>query len=129
MGPNAEEPRPALTRLLGDKDSGVRQLAAMALVCDWSTSTPAVKEITGSCRDDRVPGVREAAADALSEIGPDKSAVPGLTKMLSEEDSLNSPLRHMSWEKLAGKQAAAVPALTELSHDSDRYVHEVVLGQ
>ena len=78
-----------------------------------SRGRPAVPAILPLLRA-RNAKVREAAADALTEIGPGPEAVPSLVEAIRDEDT--------GWDAtfaLVAVGPAAIPALTRTLHDSD----------
>jgi hypothetical protein len=80
--------------------------------------------------NDKVWLVRQAAASALGEIGPEaKIAIPALTRMLKEE---RGPFEHVASTALGRIGPAGIPAVTRLFDDEEEPIREAAaraLGQ
>ena len=85
IGPDASQSAPELKPLIQDKDAAVRTEAVRALGrIGKETSVPMLIELLRS----NITDVREAAFDALGEMGPaSKAALPALTEILRGPDT------------------------------------------
>jgi HEAT repeat protein len=130
---------PAVTGAMSDEkqDPMVREAAAAALGRIYDANKPMIQEgnlkfdaalqaLAASLTGDKAPGVREAAAGSLAQLGGDaRGTVEWLTKALKDDHqevraAAAEALRRVATEKEAVKDVvAATPALQELLEDKD----------
>ena len=119
MALTSPEDRPviisALIEALKDEDDNVRHGAAMALGIG-SAAKDAVPALTVALRD-KHPWVREAAATALFDIGPEapeaKESVPVLTELVLKDE--NEDVRRQATIALGGIRLATEEVITTLT--------------
>jgi HEAT repeat protein len=113
--PVARSGREELTALvegLGDSDARIRQGAAKILARLGPAAKPAVPELLQAL-EDPAPGVREAAGEALRQIGPE--AVPALVQALSAQRADVRESAALALGLIGPAAQNAIPHLRELS--------------
>jgi hypothetical protein len=99
------------------------RLAAIRAAGDFrADAAPAVGELAAALSDADA-NVREAAAAALSQIGPPaETAVPALAKALSDSNPRVRDLAAIALGSMGAKAARAIPELVKALNDSVDYV-------
>lgn len=121
FGSDARQAEAELIARLGDPDPAIRWNAARALG-KIHAGPAGIEALVRACTD-KVPEVREHAAEALGDIGPPAaSAVPALTGLLSDENFKVRRDSARSLGKIGPAAKAAAEALRKLATDPEQSV-------
>ena len=125
IGPEAKAATPAFTRLLKDKDKGIRSTAAWALL---NINGPEAKEamlvLTNSLNDKDL-SVRWHAARTLGSLGPKaKSAIPALMVLLEHKNA--AVQGEGPWTTDLSVQCAAAAAICEIGGPQEKSSRRVL---
>ena len=107
-------------RRLGNPDQQVQKQAIDALVQMGQSAVPALAEAL----QDKEPGVRRSAAEALGWIGPKaQDAVPALVEALQDKELVRQGAME-ALGQIGPAAQAAVPALAEALQDKEPFVRQ-----
>ncbi len=118
----SEETRPALLKMLADKDAQVRTAAAGSL-SSLKKNDDAIARLFDLARNDSYTSVRQTALVGAARMKPDKGL--DLVKPFLDIEATR-PAAVLALRQLADE--ASVPTLLELSHDSNDRVRLSALG-
>jgi HEAT repeat protein len=115
---------PALLQLLANGQPRARRLAAFALgeIGSAGACGPGVAQALCAAVSDPEPAVRVNAVEALGLLKPGSAPLAALTDAMRDEEAEVRFSAALSLARLGPDAEAAVPALADALHDSNRYV-------
>jgi HEAT repeat protein len=132
IGPAAAPAVPKLTELLDSEEMETRLQATIALAHIGPAAKPAEAKIIEQLHNDKLPGVRYAAAYALGSIGDKEVAIPELGKEFDSEDEFLRVAAAWAYVRLIDKDKApllgrAAEIVAEAMASNDHRVRDLAV--